>query len=114
MRNDRDLKRLRKGRDFARLADAAYTVCIKLDVVHCVGLKQFAKAEDCELMLSAGDGYATVTLQLAISACIVGYYRFFEPSEVERFEERKHALGIVQCPAHVSVAHEIEGFANYL
>ena len=93
---------------FARLADAADAVGVELDVVERIVFEQFAKAEDGELVLAAGDGDAAIALQLLVAARVVGDHRLFEPAEIEGLEQRQHALGVVEGPAHVGIGHQVD------
>ena len=65
-------------------------------------------------MLAAGDGDASVVLQLFVAASVVGDNGFFEPAELEGLEEGQHAFGIIEGPAHVGVGHQIDVVADHL
>jgi len=62
VRHDRNLKALSECRDFARLTDTAYAVGIELNVIKRIALQQLAEAEDGELVLSASNWNAAITL----------------------------------------------------
>ena len=69
-------------------------------------------------MFAAGDGNARAAFQFCVAVDVVGDDRLFEPAEIEGFEQREHAFGVVESPAHVGVGHDVDaiadGFANGL
>src|SRR5882757_10358430 len=99
MRHHWNLIRLRESRNLARLADAADTVCVELDIVKGIRFQQIAKTEDREFMLAAGDRHTAVSLQLLVSTRVIGNNRLFQPSKMEWLQQWQHAFCIVERPA---------------
>ena len=109
-----DLKTFCERGYFTCLTDTTHAIGIELNVVERIILQQFAEAEDGEFVLAASDGNSTITFQLFISTSVVGNHGFFQPAQLERLKQRQHALGVIQRPSHIGVAHEIDVIANDL
>ena len=65
-------------------------------------------------MLAAGDRNSAVALQFRVAVHVVGNHRLFEPAQVERLQQRQHALGVVESPSHVRVGHHVDAVADRL
>ena len=57
-------------------------------------------------------GTRPVGFELGIAAGVVGDDGLFQPAEMEGLEQREHALGVVERPAHVGVGHEVDAVAD--
>ena len=37
---------------------------------------------------------------------------FFQPTQIERFDQRQHALGVIEVPAHVGIGHDVDAITQ--
>ena len=114
VRNHGNRMRLGQRGDFARLGEAADAVGVELDVIHRARLDEFAEAVEREFVFAAGNGDAPESSQFRVAVDVVGNHRFFEPAQIEFFEQRNHAFGVIQIPAHVGVGHDVHAVADRL
>ena len=65
-------------------------------------------------MFAARDGDAAKLFQFRVAVDVVGDDGFFKPAQIEFFQQRNHALGVIQIPSHVGVGHDVNVVADCL
>src|SRR3954471_16048433 len=107
MWNNGNGMRFRESGDLAGLRDAAHPVCIKLYVIDRASRKQIAKPILGKLVFTSGNWNSPIRFQLSVTVNVIRDDWLLQPAQLKRLEQRQHALGVVECPAHVSVGHHI-------